>query len=669
LSPNQGQIADHDIVAPINFDIYKSESRLHREQAEAEAGVSDIYTISDNITFNALRNLDVIFRHFESIDSLHTPEKLKAELLTKGYYLNGETCEYLSSRKLREKVYEYITEKIVRIFEIGIYPENYSESKITVKRKNTIREYNLFKLYGFDEAQDKLIEGFSDNAGRKVIAELSDNVLVVNIIIAHNLTNQEKQKARLNVPSIAGTVLKNETIIRKGERIREEQLQILESLKMALAEQKVENQTFKAVLSAIGTFLAILILLVMFNMFLKSFENFNRTNNKLFSLLMAMFFLLSILTIFICNVLKISSMLLPLSFFTIVAMQLFNRKLAYVYTTGQFVLVVLLTQGQYMQPLLLTLSALAVLIVPNYNKVSFRYLSMSIYIMIFLVLFTITFGLVQVLSFGIIMQRLLFGGISIVVSTVLAISIIPYLEAKFGIVTRQQLLELLNLETPLLKRLSVEVSGTYHHCLVVGNLSESAAESIGANHLLARVGSYYHDIGKLGNSQIFIENNPSAGQIHETMLPNQSSYAIKKHITNGIMLAENAGLPQPVIDIIQQHHGTSSIKYFVNKALETGLEFDESEFRYEGPVPQTKEAAIVMIADIVESHSKSLSEINPEIIDKLLHETVNKLITEGQLAEAPLTLNELSKIIKAMKPILNGVYSTRIEYPEDNDKS
>ncbi|MCF7919630.1 MAG: HDIG domain-containing protein [Candidatus Cloacimonetes bacterium] len=669
LNLNQGQIAEREIVAPIEFDIYKSPARLEREQKEAEEQVKDIYTISDNITFNALRNLDIIFRHFEKPDSMSNSATLQEELKSKGYNLSQETCQYLINQQLRNKIYDYTAEKVARIFEIGIYPENYSDSKITVKRKNNVRDYNLFKLYGYEEARDKLIDGFSDNAGKAVIAEIADNVLVVNIIQAQNATSQEKQRARLQVPLTAGKVLKNETIIRKGERVREEQLQVLQSLHKALDEQKVENQNYKAILSVIGTFLSVLLVLVMFKLFIKTIDDFRQYTEKQYLLLLIMFFTVSLLTIVICNRFGISAMILPLSFFTIVVMQLFNRKLAFLYTTLQFFLVVILTQGQYLQPLLLTLSALAVLIVPNYNKINIRQLSVSIYIMIFLVLFTIGFGLNQLLSFGIIMQRILYGGISVFISTILALSLIPYLEVRFEIVTRQQLLELLNLENPLLKRLSKEIPGTYHHCLVVGNLAESAAEAIGANHLLARVGSYFHDIGKLSNTKVFIENNPAAARIHDDLLPNQSAYAIKKHISAGIELAKNAGLPKQVIAIISQHHGTSVIKYFRNKAIESNLEFEDHEFRYDGPLPQTREAAIIMIADIVESHSKAMNEINPEIIDNLLHETVNKLIHEGQLAEAPLTLKELNKIIKAMHPILTGVYSTRIEYPEDHDRN
>ncbi|MFA5244297.1 MAG: HDIG domain-containing metalloprotein [Pedobacter sp.] len=664
-----GQIAERDIVSPIEFDVYKSDAQLYKERKEAENQGNYVYSISDDITYTALRNLDIIFRYFENQINSQNPESLRSELLAKGYFLSTETCAYLSNQQLRRNMYDYITENIARIFEIGIYPETYSRSDISIKRRNTIKDYDLFKLYSFKEAQNKLISGYSDTEGKKAITELASNVLVVNIIPVQNLTEEEKQQTQIEVSSIMGKVLKNETIIRKGERVREEELQVLQSLQKAMTEQKARKQTPAIAESAIGTFLAILLLMVMFNLFIKSTDVFKINNEKQYLLLLLLFFMVSLFTIFISNRFKLAAMMLPLSFFTIVVMQLFNRKLAFLYTTMQFFLVVILTQGQFLHPLILTLASLAALIVPNYNKVSFRYLSVSIYIMFFLVIFILGFGLIQILSIGIIAQVVLYGLISVTFSSILAVSLVPYLEIRFGIVTRQQLLGLLNLENPLLKRLLIEIPGTYHHSLVVGNLAESAAEAIGANHLLARVGSYYHDIGKLNNTRIFIENNPQASEIHDTLLPSQSAYTIRKHVKDGIDLAKKAALPQQIIDIIAQHHGTSIIKYFRNKAVENGLDFDESEFKYAGPTPQSREAAIVMIADIVESHSKALSEINPEIIDNLLNETVNKLLQDGQLADTPLTLKDMTLIIKAMQPILIGVYSTRIEYPEDNDKS
>jgi hypothetical protein len=260
--------------------------------------------------------------------------------------------------------------------------------------------------------------------------------------------------------------------------------------------------------------------------------------------------------------------------------------------------------------------------------------------------------------------HLLYILISIIVSVMGLVLVTPVLERKLNIATKQILLELLDFDNPLLKKMSLVTPGTYHHSLIVGNLAESAAEGVGANHLLARVGSYYHDIGKLENPQFFVENNPDSAELHDKMLANESAMIIKNHISNGIALARRSRLPKPVIEILQQHHGTSLIRYFYNKAQETNLDVNDDQFHYDGPKPQTKEAAIVMIADIVESTTKSLDDFSEEMIQKVLDNTVNYLISEGQLDEAPLTLRELDTIKKYMLPILMGVYRKRLEYPE-----
>jgi hypothetical protein len=260
---------------------------------------------------------------------------------------------------------------------------------------------------------------------------------------------------------------------------------------------------------------------------------------------------------------------------------------------------------------------------------------------------------------------MLWGLLSIIISAIGLMIFVPIIEKKLNMATKGVLLELLDFNNPLLKKLSVVVPGTYHHSLIVGNLAESAAEAIGANYLLARVGSYYHDIGKMENPQIFIENNADSNEYHDKMLANESAVLIKKHINDGVSMAKKYNLPKKVIDIIRQHHGTGKIKYFFNKAREMELDIDESQFEYQGPKPQTKEAAIVMIADIVESTTKSLNDFSEDKIKQVLDDTVSRLIQEEQLDEAPLTIKELKIIKKNMLPILLGVYRKRLEYPEN----
>jgi putative nucleotidyltransferase with HDIG domain len=244
-----------------------------------------------------------------------------------------------------------------------------------------------------------------------------------------------------------------------------------------------------------------------------------------------------------------------------------------------------------------------------------------------------------------------------------AILIIPLVERALGLVTRQMLLNLLDFNNPLLKRLAGEAPGTYSHSLVVGNLAESAAESIGANSLLARVASYYHDIGKLEAPMFYTENNPNSSELHNELSSVESAGKIREHVSLGMAQLKKSRIPAPVIDILRQHHGTRAVAYFLDKARKSGEPVDESKYRYPGPKPQSRESALVMIADIVESRVKSLMEPTEQAMRRIIDDTVQTLIIEGQLDEAPITLRELETAKTALLPVLKGIHNRRIEYP------
>ena len=344
---------------------------------------------------------------------------------------------------------------------------------------------------------------------------------------------------------------------------------------------------------------------------------------------------------------------------------LYDTKVGLIYNIINFLIFSLCLNWNFNDPLVYTLTAFAGITILNKLKKQQSYYQLTIYLLLIFAFLSISISLTKFDELSVINSNLLSGVTSIIIAMISLSILTPIFERKLNLATKQILLELLDFDNPLLKKISVAIPGTYHHALIVGNLAESAAEAIGANHLLTRVGSYYHDIGKLENADFFIENNPDSSKLHDKLLPNQSALLIKKHIKDGIALAQKYNLPKQVIDILQQHHGTGYIKYFLNKAKEQNMKIDKSDFRYDGPKPQSKEAAIVMIADIVESTTKSLKEIEPKIIDKVIKDTINNLIIEGQLDEAPITIAELHIIQKAMAPILNGVYNKRIEYPKD----
>jgi putative nucleotidyltransferase with HDIG domain len=269
-------------------------------------------------------------------------------------------------------------------------------------------------------------------------------------------------------------------------------------------------------------------------------------------------------------------------------------------------------------------------------------------------------------------HRLAWGGINGALCVIISLALLPILESFFSRVTPITLLEVGDFNRPLLRRLMMEAPGTYHHTLLVAALAEQAAEAIGANSLLCRVGMYYHDVGKLEHPEYFIENqtmrrsSKDKAELHDKLNPSISSLVILSHVKDGVALARTYGVPEEILRFIPEHHGTSLIKYFYMQALEHGDEETPSAdtFRYPGPKPHSKETVIGMLADSVEAASRAMEEPTYERLRSLVEKIVNSKFMDGQFDQAPITLQDLRKIIDSFAASLSAIYHVRIEYPE-----
>jgi putative nucleotidyltransferase with HDIG domain len=252
-------------------------------------------------------------------------------------------------------------------------------------------------------------------------------------------------------------------------------------------------------------------------------------------------------------------------------------------------------------------------------------------------------------------------------TSIIVLGILPIFEYLFGTITNISLLELADFHHPLLELLIQEAPGTYHHSLIVGNLSETAAGAIGANALLSRVGAYYHDIGKLQKPEYFSENQNKATNKHDTLSPEMSKLVIMNHVKEGVELAKKHRLNPLLIDFIEQHHGNSLVYYFYRRALESpreNQEVKEEGFRYPGPKPNSKETAIVLLADSVEAAVRAIKNPDSTKIEDLVHKVINNKFIDGQLDECDLTLKDLEKISAVFIRLLCGIYHSRVSYPD-----
>lgn len=260
----------------------------------------------------------------------------------------------------------------------------------------------------------------------------------------------------------------------------------------------------------------------------------------------------------------------------------------------------------------------------------------------------------------------LLAGLLGAVSVTMIVSVsLPFFETVFDIATDIKLLELLDPNHPLLKELVYKSPGTYHHSILIGNLAEAAAENIGENPILARVAAYYHDVGKINKPEYYIENQRVSENKHDRLMPSMSSLIIASHVKDGVDVARQHKLPSAIIDIIQQHHGTSLITYFYQKAkeLQPYVSIAEEDYRYPGPRPRTKVAAIVMLADNVEAASRALESPTPQRIQALTTSVITRIFLDDQLSMCDLTLKDLRDISKSFNLVLNGIYHHRIDYP------
>ncbi len=488
-------------------------------------------------------------------------------------------------------------------------------------------------------------------------------------------TTERRQKVRLNrVPRNKGIVLKNERVVDANTRITEDVLQKLTSLSVAISRKEGVEKGLDVFLAYLGRLMVIGVIVSFFFMFLLSYRTSVFDDWKMILLLgIVMTGLVGLAYLFNLR-LDLSEYLIPVSVAAMVITIMFDARIGFMATTSIVLLIGILIGNnvEFMVTSLFT-SSVGIYAVRNLRTRS------QLFVAIFAlaassVMGVVGQGLFKGTSWTLMGTDLIYLTVISILSPIITYGLIGLLEVSFGITTNLTLIELLDFQHPLLKRLQQEANGTFNHSIVVGNLAEACADAIGANSLLCRVGAYYHDVGKMVRADYFIENQYTGENRHDTLTPVMSAKTIKNHVTEGLNLAKEYGLPAMVSDFIPMHHGTTKVEYFYRKALDEakGEKVEERAFQYPGPKPNTKETGILMLCEAIEAAVRSIK--NPDImkIEEMIDKIIDKRISEGQLSECPLTLDELSRIkgrvdgTTGLLPVLRGIYHIRIEYPEEN---
>ncbi len=510
-------------------------------------------------------------------------------------------------------------------------------------------------------AKGLIATAFNDSNFTKDIREIGMSIANVevrpNTIYDKQKTDVLKEEARKNVKPVM--IKKDQIIVNEGEPVTAEEKALLDSLGLL---DNATNFEWSLYLS-LAALVCLVILLQWFYLFKYQPEIFKDTKKLI------MLNILSIIAILMARILGVISLfVIPLACIPMLMTILINDEVSIALNILNCILISVAVNFNFDITVLAVLNSIAGVMLLKKMQQRNDILYSSIYIAIINLALYLSMGFLLSNSIVDVLKKAVMVFVASLISGVLTIGFLPFFESFFDIVTTVKLLELSNPNSPLLKRLLLEAPGTYHHSVLVANLSEVAAEVVGANPVLARVAAYYHDIGKIKRPYFFKENQLGNDNPHDKITPNLSTLIIISHVKDGLDLAKEFKIPKVIQDIIQQHHATSLVKYFyvtMKNSSDNPEEVKEEDFRYLGPNPETREAAIIMLSDAVEAAVRSIPSPTKNKIEEMVNKIIKGRLNDGQLDNSDLTLKDLEKIRKAFLKVFSGIYHERIEYPLD----
>ncbi len=670
-----GMIASEDVIAPIDFPVNKADEDLTRERMEAVAGVPPILQLRPDLADSAIVAADAFFA---SLDSIAGEREATADLLAALSEVvsahrvptSAERLVVLAAEELRAQLKAALIAAFDELLRVGViesgalgnaqvFSLRTGEAELLVQR-DSLRTIEQF----YQGAWSYLPSDMAADA-RTVYNNLVNRFTIPTIRL--NVAETEAQQAlvRQAVDPVKYRVLEGERIVTAHERVRPEQKERLDALRaqLLLSDGGWDLQAH------LGGFLFNLLLLVAFGLVLRYYRPAVYESGRSITLVFMLLLVVAGATALISES-EAPWQLIPIAIAALMLATLYDGLLALVTV---FVLVGLLTIRQFpgvSVPFFTFAGGAAAALSGRVVRRRAQNWAFAAVIAGAYILAAASLALLGLHDLGGLLESSFWGTVNAVGCTLVATGILPLAEAFTRITTDQSLLELADLNRPLLRRLSLEAPGTYAHSINVANLAEAAAREIDANSTLVRVGVYYHDIGKLKKPQYFVENQPPGRNPHDKLKPATSAGIVREHVLEGLVLVDEARLPDVVKAFVGEHHGTQKIGFFWERAkeLEPDAELDPQEFRYPGPKPQSKETAIVLLADSVESAARVLQDPTPENIRTLVDRIVDFKLSEGQLDEAPLTLQEITTIREQFVTVLTSMYHHRLDYPSQNQQ-
>ncbi len=660
-----GQVSPRDVEAPRTVENRFETERLRQEAVEVALEKAranpDNYIIDEKIAVAAEEKLSFVFERAAALREPQEsiPSGVPAELFPKVPTANLKQRVTELQTTIRQEVELDVDKQSIETLltvstDVFVTMEQAAKTTaIQTLRSNRITQDNRNEIV--DRAKDQVSEYDLPLEAEDTVVSIVKNVISPNLIIDSERMDTIRRDAMQSV--VPAMVLQGEIVVRKGDVVTREKLQILKDLGLQKRSASITRM--------IGIVGVIFILMVLVGVFLWQYEREILEDEGLLALLG----LIVIIVVFIMKVLSLipwsgTGYLMPVAFGAMLITLLLDSRLAIIISAALAVIVGLVTDGglEYVSVALIG----AITAILSLGKVTQRSDVTRVGFIVGGVNFTTMLVFALISDDMSLAKNSYLGLANGIICSIFTIGFLPYLENLFGITSSIKLLELSNPNQPLLRRLLLEAPGTYHHSILVGNLAEAAAEAVNADGLLARVGAAYHDIGKVKRPYFFVENQISGDNPHDRISPSLSTLIIVSHVKEGAEMAKQHKLPAMLTDFIKQHHGSDLVQYFYHKALENDKDgsVDERDYRYPGPKPQSKETAIVMLADAVEAAVRTLSRPTPGRIDGLIHKIIKARLNSGQLDESDLTLRDLDKIAEAFGQVLSGIYHHRIEYPD-----
>jgi putative nucleotidyltransferase with HDIG domain len=670
----RGDVPQRDVIAEARFTIPKSEAELAAEREEAAQAVAPIFrydpAAADTMVARVRRFIAQLDSAAVAADTeMERREDVRALLTSYGFPVSDEALELLLLRANRVLLNQSLERAIRSELPQGVVSSSDFEdspnlqwrivrngTERLVTRESVRRQAGLYERAA----------AYLPPAAPPGLADFQRLVLILffegSIKLDRVRTELAREQARQAVSPIKGEVLRGERVVAAHEQIRDREFERLEAYRQFLQEA---GQLEGSHAPAIGMFILNLLLLSLFGALLY-FYRANVYRDARHVLLLALLIAITAAAAAAVGRTGSPAELVPIAFPALIVAALWDGRMAFNMVLVLATILAIQTPFLSMtaRVLLLMGGGAAALSVRVVNRRT-QGLVLGTVIAAVYALTSIGLGLLRGHEFGEVMTSIMWGAANGMASALIAMGFLPLFESWTRITTDQTLLELADLNRPLLKRLSLEASGTYAHSINVANLAEAAARAVDANPLLVRVGAYYHDIGKMKMPQYFIENQPRGRNPHDQLDPWRSAQIVRAHVQEGIRLAEQARLPDQVRMFIPEHHGTQTIAFFYDQARKANpdKEPDRAQFSYDGPKPQSRETAILMVADSLESAAKVLQDPTPEKIRALVDRITDMKIAEGQLDEAPLTMRDLSRIKEQFAAVLTGMYHHRIDYP------